>query len=317
MGRMTPIRPILTAGTIGKDYLAYQGAVMRRYGGRNIGIGVAGLFIVCVLAGFAPGWWTGGHASITEAAAAKLPDDVPAFYRDAGKLLGHFAGDPDRWKNRTTPTLRAAEEGNHFLDLEDLEGKELPLSSRYLGAKVVYDLKREPNKVGTLPYAIQEGYERLACAFYDFRNDANKDAAKMKCLVYGGALAHYTTDAVMPLHTTRNYDGIVEAGKPTIQKGIHAKLDAFPEKFKLTADEICRGIEANPPDDVWARTKAVLAESHTHIPKCYELDKAHAFTAPTEESRAFVLARCKAGAQFTMDVWVAAWKKSATMPPPY
>jgi hypothetical protein len=284
---------------------------------RIAGTGAAGFVAVCVVAGLAPGWWVGGHASITEAAAAKLPEDVPAFYRSAGKHLAHFAGDPDRWKNRTTPTLRAGEEGNHFLDLEDLEGRELPVGSRFAGAKIVYDLKREPSKVGTLPYAIQEGYERLACAFYDYRKEPNNEAVRMKCLVYGGWLAHYTTDAVMPLHTTRNYDGIVEEGKPTVQKGIHAKLDAFPEKFGLTADEICRGLEANPPEDVWARTNAVLAESHAFVPKCYELDKANAFTAPTDESRAFVLARCKAGAQFTMDVWVAAWKKSATMPPHY
>lgn len=285
---------------------------------RIIGIGMVVIVVLGLSAGFAPGWWVNGHATITEAAAAKLPDEIPAFYRNAGKQLAHFAGDPDRWKNRTTPTLRAAEEGNHFLDLEDLEGKELPVASRYLGAKIIYDLKKEPNKVGTLPYAIQEGYERLACAFYDHRHEPNNEAVKMKCLVYGGWLAHYTTDISMPLHTTRNYDGIVQPnGKPALQKGIHAKIDGFPEKFKFTADEICRGLEANPPDDVWARTFKVIAESHTHIEKCYELDLAKAFDTPTEESRAFILARCRTGAQFTLDVWTAAWKKSGTMPPHY
>ncbi|MFO0938841.1 MAG: hypothetical protein U0798_20240 [Gemmataceae bacterium] len=285
---------------------------------RKIGVGVAIVVAVAITAGLAPGWWVNGHATITEAAAAKLPDEVPAFYRNAGKLLAHFAGDPDRWKNRTTPTLRAAEEGNHFLDLEDLEGKELPQSSRFLGAKVVLDLKREPNKVGTLPYAIQEGYERLACAFYDYRQDPNNEAIRMKCLVYGGWLAHYTTDISMPLHTTRNYDGMVPAdGKLLLQKGIHAKIDGFPEKFKITADEICRGLEANPPDDIWAYTFKTFKESHQQIEKCYQLDALKAFDTPTEESRAFILSRCRAGAQFTMDVWTAAWKKSATMPPHY
>lgn len=290
------------------------GPIMKRF----IAIGVAVVVVLAFMAGFAPGWWVIGHATITEAAAAKLPDDIPTFYRNAGKHLAHFAGDPDRWKNRTTPTLRAAEEGNHFLDLEDLEGKALPMSSRFLGAKLVYELKKEPNKVGTLPYAIQEGFEKLACAFYDYRHEPNNEAIRMKCLVYGGALAHYTTDAVMPLHTTRNYDGIVQPdGKPAIQKGIHAKIDAFPEKFKLTADEMCRGLEANPPEDVWVRSMKVIEESHTHIEKCYELDKQKAFETPTDESRAFILARCRAGAQFTLDVWTAAWKKSATMPPHY
>jgi hypothetical protein len=60
-------------------------------------------------AGLAPGWWVKGHESITQAAAARLPDELPAFFRNGGKHLAHFAGDPDRWKNRETPVLRAAE----------------------------------------------------------------------------------------------------------------------------------------------------------------------------------------------------------------
>lgn len=279
----------------------------------------ASVFLILGLAaGLAPGWWVIGHATITEAAASRLPDELPAFFRSGGKHLGYFAGDPDRWKNRETPTLRACEEGNHFLDLEDLDGKELPKASRFLGMKVITDLKKEPNKVGTLPYAIQEGYERLASAFYDYRHDPNNEAIRMKCLVYGGNLAHYTTDASMPLHTTRNYDGIIQGnGKPALQKGIHAKIDGFPEKFKITPEEICRGLEANPPDDVWDYTFKFLWMSHGHIEKCYELDRAGAFDKPTEESRAFILGRCRAGAQFTLDIWTAAWKKSATMPPHY
>jgi hypothetical protein len=59
------------------------------------------------------------------------------------------------------------------------------------------------------------------------------------------------------------------------------------------------------------------ALSHTHIDKAYELDAAGAFDTPTEESRAFVMARCRAGAQFTMDLWYTAWLKSAKLPAHY
>src|SRR5690349_9536963 len=89
------------------------------------------LALAGVLGGFAFGWWVKGHGTIAEAAAARLPDDVPAFFRTGGRHLAYFAGEPDRWKNRETPFLRRAEEGNHFLDTEDLDGKELPGTHRF------------------------------------------------------------------------------------------------------------------------------------------------------------------------------------------
>ncbi|MBY0459156.1 MAG: hypothetical protein K2V38_17610, partial [Gemmataceae bacterium] len=74
-----------------------------------------------VLAVVESGWCTGGHETVAEAAAAQLPEDVPGFFRAGGKHLAHFAVDPDRWKNREAAFLRRSEEGNHFLDLEDLD----------------------------------------------------------------------------------------------------------------------------------------------------------------------------------------------------
>ena len=270
------------------------------------------------LAGVAPAWWVKGHESITEAAAARLPDEMPAFFRTGGKHLAHFVGDPDRWKNRDLKALRASIEADHYLDWEDLDGKDLPSESRFKGMELMRSLGKEPNKVGLLPYAIVEGYEKLAAAFYDYRKDPDNESIRMKCLVYAGNLAHFTTDAAMPLHTTIHFDGRVVPGEAAKkQRGIHAKLDAFPEKHKLTPEEITRGLEAKPIDDVWKHTIAFLKESYTHIDRCYELDEAGAFEKPTDASRAFVLSRCQAGAQFTLDVWYAAWKKSATLPPHY
>lgn len=261
------------------------------------------------------GWWAGGHETIAEAAAARLPDDVPAFFRRGGKELAHFAVDPDRWKNRKMTFLRHAEEGNHFLDLEDLDGKELPDTHRFDAMKMVYtDLKKEPNKVGLLPYAMMEYFEKLSVAFHDYRKSPTNAAIPMKCLVYGGILAHYTGDAAMPLHTTRDYDGRNQPDGTVKQKGIHAKIDGFPEKNKLTPEEVCRGLEAKKIDDVWVYINKFIAGSHAQIGKCYELDAAGAFDQPTDESRAFILARVRAGAQLTLDLWYNAWLRSDKLP---
>lgn len=271
-----------------------------------------------LVVGLAPGWWVKGHGTIAEAAAARLPDDVPAFYRTGGRHLAYFAGEPDRWKNRETPFLRRAEEGNHFLDTEDLDGKQLPGTHRFDALKMMYtELKKDPNKVGLLPYAILENFDKLTVAFADHRREPGNPSIPMKCLVFGGVLSHYTGDAAMPLHTTRDYDGRNQPDGTVKQKGIHAKIDGFPEKFGLTAEEMCRGLEAKKIENVWEHVNKFLAESFTHIPRCYELDLKGAFDNPTDESRAFVLARCRAGAQLTLDLWWTAWLKSAKLPPPY
>jgi hypothetical protein len=283
---------------------------------RRTAVCLVAVLVVGVLIGcFAVGWWSGGHETIAEAAAARLPDDVPAFFRNGGKHLAHFSVDPDRWKNKELGFLRHEEEGNHYLDMEDLEGKKLPATHRFDAMKMIYtDLKKEPNKVGLLPYAILENYEKLVVGFADYRKNPTNTSIPMKCLVHGGVLAHYTGDAAMPLHTTRDFDGRKQPDGSVKQKGIHAKIDGFPEKNKITAEEVCRGLEAKKIDDVWAHVNKFIAESHTHIPKCYELDAAGAFDKPTDESRAFILARVRAGAQFTLDLWYTAWLRSEKLP---
>src|SRR5258708_9138873 len=120
------------------------------------------------LAGLVRGWWVIGHGTIADAAAAGLPDDVPAFFRQGGKQLAHLAGDPDRWKNPKTPHLRAAESPDHFLDLENYQSKELP-ADRWKAIILLQELKQDPEKTGMLPYAVMENYERLCCAFRDCR----------------------------------------------------------------------------------------------------------------------------------------------------
>ena len=277
---------------------------------------LAGVLCICACAALMCAWWVKGHAVIAEAAASRLPDDLPAFFRAGGKALGYLAGDPDRWKNRETKFLNATEYPEHFLDLEDLESNELP-ANRFAFAELVRKLGKQPEKVGFIPYTIMDYHEKLTCAFADHRREPGNEAIKMKCLVYAGVLSHYSGDACMPLHTTRNYDGRPGPDGKMQQKGIHAKIDAFPEKFGFTAEEIAKDLQPKKLDDVWKEVKERIAESHTHIDRCYELDKEGAFDKPTEASREFIMKRCRVAAQFTADLWTTAWHKSATLPPPY
>ena len=277
---------------------------------------VGAVVLIAAFAAALPAWWVQGHGTIAEAAVSRLPSDVPAFFRAGGKHLAHMAGDPDRWKNPQAAHLRAAEYADHFLDLEDLEGNTLP-EDRYKAGRLIVKLNKLPERVGMLPYAILEHYDRLSCAFKDHRDDPKNETVHMKCLIYAGVLSHYTGDTSMPLHTTRDYDGRKGPNGKMVQKGIHAKIDGFPEKFGLTAEEISRGLEPRKIDNVWDHVLKTIQESHKHVERCYQLDKLGGFDNPTPESRAFILERCRVGAQFTMDLWYSAWLRSATMPKHY
>lgn len=274
------------------------------------------VLLLVVLVSQAPAWWVKGHGSIAEAAAAGLPETMPRFFRVAGKHLAHFSGDPDRWKNPQARHLRAAESPDHYIDLEHLQGKELP-ADRFQAMALLVELKQRPERTGMLPYALMENFDRLTCAFYDLRGEPDNEAIRMKCLVYAGVLAHFTGDTVMPLHTTQDYDGKRGPDGTVVQRGIHAKIDAFPEKNGLTPEEIGRGLEPKAIDGVWAYVLKTIQTSHSHVNRCYELDAQGAFERPTAESRAFILERCRAGAQFTMDLWYNAWLRSAKLPPHY
>jgi hypothetical protein len=264
-----------------------------------------------VVARLAAGWSSVSHETITEAAVARLPDDVPVFFRKGGKELAYFARDPDRWRNRELEFLRRSEEPNHYLDSEELDGKSLPATGRFDALKIICaDLKKEPVKVGLLPYAIMEQYEKLVLGFADYRKSPTNPAIPMKCLVYGGTMAHYTEDSSMPLHTTRDYDGINKPDGTVKYKGIHAKIDSFPELNAFKPEEICRNLEPKKIDDVWKHVNKFIEESYTHIQKCYELHAAGAIDKPTDESRAFIMARVRAGTQLTLDLWYTAWVRS-------
>jgi len=280
----------------------------------RIGLGVG--LVLGLSAAPSWAWWVKGHEAIAEAAVSGLPREMPPFFRNGAKTVAHLSGDPDRWKNRDAKFLRVAESPDHYIDLEDLDGNNLP-EDRYKAATMIARLKHRPEQTGMLPYALMEHFDRLTVAFYDYRQQPDNEAARMKCLVYAGILSHYTGDASMPLHTTRDYDGRKGSDGNLVQKGIHAKIDGFPEKQGFTPEEIGRGLEAREIEDVWKHVLKTILESHTHVDRCYELDMAGAFDKPTDRSRTFIMDRCRVGAQFTMDLYYTAWVRSAKLKPPY
>lgn len=280
---------------------------------RSLAISACVLALVGVAMSFgsrpARAWWSGGHKMVAAAAVKMMPDDVPEFFRNATDELCEMAVEPDEWKSQTTPRLRTAEQPEHYLDLEYFEGKPLP-RHRYEALAYYASKKIDLSKGGTLPYAIEEGCERLQLAFRQVRIYPESAAAKHRALIYAGWLAHYCGDLAMPLHSTVNYDGKPGESGLVIQKGIHARLDGYPEKQGFTAEMLAEKQTAGRRRSVWITIEETLNESHTQVEKCYELDAAGGFDKSPEKAKEFVLARARLAAKLTADFWYTAWVKS-------
>ncbi len=256
-------------------------------------------------------WWTEGHQICTRAAVSKMPDDVPEFFRKGAVELAEASAEPDNWKHITAPHLKASEGPEHYIDLEYLEGTPLP-AQRYDLIKFYVSKNVDLSKGGFLPYAIQEGYEKLMLAFRDYRNHPDAPAVRQRVLLYAGLLAHYCEDASMPLHTTKLFDGKPGPnGEPPLppKKGIHARIDAYPEK-NLTAEVLAENQKAESAPTVWPQVIKAIETSHTFVEKCYELDEQGAFEKEPAKAKEFMLERARAGVKLSMDVWYSAWVNS-------
>jgi len=220
------------------------------------------------------------------------------------------------------PVLRDAERANHFIDLEVFAGKELP-PTRGEYSRLCWSLKTDADRVGALPYALQEAHERLLLAFIEHRKRPNDEATRAKALYLAGILAHYAQDAAQPLHATIHFNGRAKTARGSPRSGIHVKVDALPEKMKLTAEEIAKDlkkVEAPKEGEApLAISMAAIKESFGLVDRVYELEpKLPASDAeppkdPDPAVRAFTLERCRAGARLTAALWYSAWVRSGKM----
>jgi hypothetical protein len=280
------------------------------------------LLIATVIFSVAPialGWHDEGHYYTAVAATRNLPEDVPAFFREGSAAIGHGSLDPDVFKNRALAQLNHCEAPEHFLDIEMLEGRELPLL-RYEFLKLCQQMKLDPRKVGTLPYSITEWTQRLTMAFAEYRANPDNPHIKAKCLVYAGILSHYAGDLMMPLHTSIHWDGRAEPGVPYQRTGIHNKIDALPTKVpynELFDPPLPTALAAQ---DVFAFTLEELMKSNALVDRAYELEPRFPQWDDMElndkQVRAFTIERTRAAASFTSDLFLSAWRNSAEVNSP-
>src|SRR5215510_10630748 len=108
----------------------------------------------------ARGWGQHGHEMSGRAAATKLPEQMPKFFRNAVDQLGYLNPEPDRWRDRAESDLDKALDSayapDHFIDLELVPPAAFDAVNRYEFTAELIKAGRRPTNVGFVPFRALE-----------------------------------------------------------------------------------------------------------------------------------------------------------------
>lgn len=282
-------------------------------------------------------WGNEGHSAINRVACEKLPAGVPAFLRNACDQLAYIAPEPDRWRRPSELALKRFQEPDHFINLEAIQGMELP-PDRYSFYRALAARREEapghpddllPERVGLQPYATVEVYERLVVAFREYRyalqEHRNPAYPEADAIFYAGWLGHYVGDGANPLHTSIHYDGWVGANPKgyTTSNTVHWKMEGIFVAANFKQLQFADLVPAQPrrlarPFQDYMQ---YLYDSHKLVEAAYQLEKQGGFDGTgSEVSREFIRQRLAAGSAMLRNMWYSAWLQSGDdldeKPPP-
>lgn len=165
-------------------------------------------------------WGFEAHKFIMDRAIALLPPDLrPLFEKHRAEVVER-AIDPDTW------IIAGWEEERprHFVDMDSPGFGDYPftqLPRDYTAALAKFGAAKMRD-AGTLAWTVEEVYGSLRRAFEAYPRRGNfGQNAHMDVILFSAWLAHYTSDAHVPLHGVTNYDGQL-----TKQWGVHARWEA-------------------------------------------------------------------------------------------
>lgn len=199
-------------------------------------------------------WGAEGHKLITDKALTGLPAEMRPF-APWFKFIYEHCTDPDTRKDAVK-----GEGVRHYVDADFYKefraGKMVwirdTLEARYGKEKV--------EKMGVLPWAIEETYAKLVSAL------RTKNAADAKQMM--ADLAHYVADAHQPMHTMLNYDGQLSG-----QKGIHARYESdMIEKHFAELEPKVKEKKPAQRKKVFPFITGFITETHFLHPVLYQAD---------------------------------------------
>ncbi len=325
-------RPVTTPTSPAKRsvFVRLESSFLRR--GTWLATWVVGIVLAFAVTHVAPlfAWGERGHYLTGQAAAARIPAEMPMFFHNAAAQLAYLNPEPDRWRDRTEsafdPALDAGSAPDHFVDMEMVPAATfaaaLAAPQRYAYADTLRAASVDAAKFGFLPFRILELTQRLRVEFRLWRaapNDQTREWVQARIINDAGILGHYVADGSNPAHTSVNFNGWVGPNPNgyATDKRFHSRFESAYVQTHITLPDVLAGVGSTPHAfalaDLRPGIAAYLRRSNSEIEHLYALDKQAPFDVQTTapENKRFTAERLAAGAQMLRDLWWTAWVTSA------
>lgn len=277
-------------------------------------------------------WGQAGHEMAARVATEAVPQEMPAFFREAADQLVYLNPEPDRWRNRDFREMDQAYQYDHYIDLENVpeavvKPDGLEPRTRFTLLRVLYraGIVRPERDVGFLPYRIVELYQRTVASWRRWRAEDDPERRRWieeLIVADAGVMGHYVTDASQPHHTTIHFNGW-DADTPnpegyTRDNRFHSRFESGFVEAHVTVDDVRRHARrGRPPSVAGAVREAVfehVAASHAEVETLYRIERDFGFEADrpaSSKAKEFAARRLAAGADMLAALWWSAWMESA------
>src|SRR5437870_2992941 len=175
------------------------------------------LLLLLALPAPAHAWGLQAHKFIMDRAIALLPPELRPLFESHRAEVVERSIDPDTWIVAGWEDERP----RHFVDMDSPGFGQYPfteLPRDYTAALAKFGAAKMRD-TGTVPWAAEEVYGSLRRAFEAYSRQRGFGADNV--ILFSAWLAHYTSDAHVPLHGVANYDGQL-----TQQWGLHSRWEA-------------------------------------------------------------------------------------------
>lgn len=164
------------------------------------------------------GWGFEGHKFIADRMIELLPAELKPLFQKRRVFIVEHSIDPDLWRN----VGWLDEPPNHYLDRDHEAFGPYPFEGlpRDYAAAVQKFGKAFVHEQGLLPWRVQEFYGMLQREFESLNRKPAPGYAVDNIVLYSAVLAHYVSDAHVPLHSVVNHDGHL-----TGQEGLHSRWE--------------------------------------------------------------------------------------------